>query len=648
MAYSESKRTMKIGDVLKIKSLSDPRISPDGSRIVVVVETKDIEANKRLKDVWLVPTDGGGPINLTNDGQSISPRWAPDGKKIVFLSSQGRKRSMWIMDVEQKNKQYLTEFYVSNTSLGITGENLAWSPDGTKIAFVASIEPSNSTKAIRVYKKATYRAQKGFSDMMRRHIWVVSPLGYSQPQQLTFGDQDEHSISWSPNSEEIAFVSDRTGEDEWTFHTDLWAVSLKTLEIRQITNTLSAEFQSAWSPDGKKIAYGSFTRNDMCNDSNPEDMHVWIINSDGTDAKDFTSQLDRRCSTPKWSLNGKEVFFTAEDHGRKNIYSISFQDDIKSVTQGNRTIKGMDVATKSDKITYISHHVTQPGELFVAKLDGSEERRLTHFNDSFISKIHLSEAEEFVFNSFDNKIIQGWIMKPSNFHPAKKYPFVLHVHGGPHSMVGHAFKEIYQLIVSHDYVLAYINVRGSYGYGQAFSEGCVKDMGGGDYNDYMKGVDHLLSTREYLDPDRMGVWGGSYGGYMTNWIITHTDRFKAAVSLYPITNMITMYSTNAPSWVDIEFGGPLWDKMDLILKCSPIMYVKNAKTPTLFLQGELDSICPLVESEQMFMALRKLKIDSEMVIYSEEGHGITVKPLNYLDSYRRIIAWLNKYLKRKN
>ncbi|UCH03009.1 MAG: S9 family peptidase [Candidatus Bathyarchaeota archaeon] len=648
MAYSESKRTMKIADVLKIKSFSDPRISPDGSRVVVVVETKDLETNKRLKDIWLVPTDGREPINLTNDGQSISPRWAPDGKKIVFLSSQGRKRSMWIMDVEQKNKQYLTEFYVSNTSLGITGENLAWSPDSTKIAFVASMETSNSKRAIRIYNKATYRAQKGFSDMMRRHIWIVSPLGYSQPQQLTFGDQDEHSISWSPNSEEIAFVSDRTGENEWTFHTDLWAVSLKTLEIRQITNTLSAEFQSTWSPDGKKIAYGSFTRNDMCNDSNPEDMHVWIINSDGTDAKDYTSQLDRRCSTPKWSLDGKEIFFTAEDHGRKNIYSITFQDDIKSVTQGNRTITGMDVAIKSDKITYISHHVTQPGELFVAKLDGSEERKLTHFNDSVINNIHLSEAEEFVFNSFDNKIIQGWIMKPSNFHPAKKYPFALHVHGGPHSMVGHAFKEIFQLIVSHGYILAYINVRGSSGYGQAFSDGCVKDMGGGDYNDYMKGVDHLLSTHEYIDPDRMGVWGGSYGGYMTNWIITHTDRFKAAISLYPITNMITMFTTNAPSWVDIEFGGPLWDKMDLILKCSPIMYVKHAKTPTLFLQGELDSICPLVESEQMFMALRKLKIDSEMVIYSEEGHGIRDKPLNYLDSYRRIIAWLNKYLKKKN
>ena len=282
MICKTSKRRMKVEDVLRLKTVSDPRISPDGSRVVFVVEEMSIEKNRRIKDIWLVRTDGGEPNNLTEDGESTSPRWSPDGESITFKSVKDGKPAIWVLDVEKKSRRFLTEYNVSNASLGETGEDLAWSPDGTIIAFISSKGSVDKKSTINVYDKATYRAAKGFSDRRRRHIWVVSPLGYTQPKQLTYGDYDEHSISWNPDGKEICFVSDRTGEDEWSFHTDLWAVSVKTRSIRRITETLSAEFQSAWSPDGKRIAYGAFKRDDMCNDSNPEDKHIWIIHSNGT------------------------------------------------------------------------------------------------------------------------------------------------------------------------------------------------------------------------------------------------------------------------------------------------------------------------------------------------------------------------------
>jgi len=336
------------------------------------------------------------------------------------------------------------------------------------------------------------------------------------------------------------------------------------------------------------------------------------------------------------------------------VYSVSPEGGAaKAVTQGDRTIHSVSVAMKAGKMAYVANDEAHPDELYVAAINGTQERRLTHLHDALVNEVYFSDAEEFTFPSFDGRPIQGWLLRPWGFDPAKKYPLLLYLHGGPHMMEGYLFRggsigqpTSLQLLASQGYVVGYINQRGSTGYGQEFSEANVRDMGGGDYKDHMKCVDYLLETRKYLDPEKLGTWGHSYGGFMTNWMITHTHRFKAAVSMDPIVSMPHMYVTESPSWLDVELGNStLWDDMDLAIKMSPFYHVgRHVKTPTLFLQGELDNPCPIFESELMFIILRRLKVPAELVIYPGEGH-VNSQPKHVLDTHRRINGWFKAYLK---
>jgi len=639
------KRRFTVNDVAKIKTISDVRISPDGSKVAFTVESMNLEANKQDRDIYLVSTSSGEPVNLTKDGGSSSPRWSPNGSRIAFVSSKEGKTSIWLMDYRGENRRKITDFEVSNASLGSTGESLCWSPDGSMIAFLASLEPVDRERKIKVINRIMYKAFYGYSDMRRRHIFVVSTLGYESPRQLTFGDYDEHSLCWSPDGREIAFVSNRTGMDDFNMHTDLWAVSVKTGEIRRITSTKGAEYNPAWSPKGDKIAYTARTRANTSNESTPEDAHVWVVNADGTEPRDLTLKLDRTCTAPHWTADGGKILFTAPDRGKTMIYSISPEGgEVAQLTTGNRTISLLSLAKEVDQIAYVSGDPTTPGELYTMGLNG-EERRLTDLN-AFLRDVCLSEPEEFWFESFDGTEIQGWLLKPKDFDPSKKYPALLSIKGGPAGMGGYAFNVYHQLPLAHGYVQFHINYRGSSGYGQAFSDASVGDMLGGDFRDNMAAVDHILKTRSYVDPERLGVWGGSYGGYLTNWTITQTDRFKAAVAISSISNLFTQWGASAiPLWLEAEIEGLPWDRMDLMLKQSPIMQANKAKTPTLFLHGELDFDTPIVEAEQMFIALKKYGVDTVMVRYVDDGHGIRNKPVNRLDVMRRVVAWFDKYLK---
>jgi len=637
------KRVFTVNDVAKIRTISDVRISPDGSKVAFTVESMNLEANKQDRDIYLVSTSDGEPVNLTKDGGSSSPRWSPNGSKIAFMSSKEGKTSIWLMDCGGENKRKITDFEVSNASLGPTGESLCWSPDGSMIAFLASLEPVDRERKIKVIDRIMYKAFYGYSDMRRRHIFVVSTLGYESPRQLTFGDYDEHSLCWSPDGREIAFISNRTGMDDFNMHTDLWVASVETGEIRRITSTKGAEYNPTWSPKGDKIAYTARTRANTSNESTPEDAHVWVVNADGTEPTDLIPKLDRTCTAPHWTADGRKILFTAPDQGRTMIYSVSPEGEVAQLTTGSRTISLLSVAKEVDQIAYVSGDPINPGELYTMSLNG-EERGLTDLN-AFLRDVCLSEPEEFWFESFDGIKIQGWLLKPKDFDPSKKYPALLSIKGGPAGMGGYAFNVYHQLPPAHGYVQFHINYRGSSGYGQAFSDASVGDMLGGDFRDNMAAVDYILKTRSYVDPERLGVWGGSYGGYLTNWTITQTDRFKAAVAISSISNLFTQWGASAiPLWLEVEIEGLPWDRMDLMLKQSPIMEANKVKTPTLFLHGEMDFDTPIVEAEQMFMALKKYGVETTMVRYADDGHGIRMKPVNRLDALRRVIAWFDKYL----
>lgn len=642
------KKCMNCVDAFKIKSITDPRISPDGSKIAFTVSQPDLEYNRYSTDIYAVSAEGGEAANVTMDGKSGSPRWSPDGRKLAYISSIEERKGIFVIDPHTKERHFLVGYHPKNVRYVEVGEFLTWSPDGTLIAFVSMPKPKEEMKEIMVHKKIHYRAAKGFADTQRMHIFVVSPLGWEPAKQITFGDFDEHSICWSPDSNEIAFVSNRTGEDDFNFLSDVWSVSVDTCEIRRITKTGGAAYNPSWSPDGGKIAYTARVRGDVCNDSNPEDPHVWVVNSDGTDAKDLTKALDRRCWAPKWSYDSQNILFSTDDWGRNNLLSASLDGKTIKIgrgTMGRWTV--LDTAKKTNKIAYLSSDSVHPVEVFVSNIDGSTKNRATFVNDEFLEEFLLSEAEEFVFPTFDGNKIQGWIYKPPVFDPTKRYPMLLYVHGGPHAMRGTSFNWAFQIISSNEYVLAIINPRGSSGYGQEFSDGCVKDWGGGDYKDYMMGVDYLLHTREYIDPERLGVYGGSYGGFMTNWIVTHTDRFKAAVSMASLSNLLSAYGTSSiPTWKEVDVcGGVPYDNFELIWEQSPLKYIKNAKTPTLFIHGQEDNLCPIGQAEEMYLGLKKQGVETQLVRYFDEGHGIR-KPRGRLDSQKRMLAWFDKYLKR--
>jgi len=651
MAEKEGKRAFTVDDMAKIKTIESVATSPDGGRALYVLRSMNLDENRFDNDIYLVPTSGGESLRLTEDGKSSLPAWSPDGRKIAYVQGVEEGKRIWLMDPEGKNRRKVADYQISNASLGVStvGEAVLWSPDGSRLAFLATLEPHDKDAKIRVVDRIMYKAFYGYSDMRRRHVFVASPLGSEPPRQLTFGDFDEYSMAWSPDGKEIAFVSNRTGRADHNMHLDIYAVEVESGETRRITESVGAEYYPAWSPDGRMIAYTATTRGNTSNESTPEDRHVWVIGSDGDDPRDLTLDFDRACNGPlQWTPNGGRILFTAYDRGRAPICSVSPKGgEVTKVTDSDRFYGNLSLAREGGRMVYTSNDPTRPDELYSSDLDGGNEVRLTDHN-CFLDGVHLDWPEEFGFKTADGLDIQGWIYKPMGFDPSGKHPALLNIKGGPSGMRGYGFNVHLQLLPAHGYVQFIVNYRGSSGYGQAFSDAVVGDMLGGEYRDNLEALDHVIETRDYIDADRMGVWGVSYGGYLTNWIVTQTDRFRAAVSISSVSNLFSQWGASAiPSWVEVEIGGLPWERMDLMLRQSPIMQADKVRTPVLFLHGELDFDTPIVEAEQMFMALKKHGVEAVMVRYADDGHGIRRKPANQLDSMRRVIAWFDEHLKGK-
>jgi dipeptidyl aminopeptidase/acylaminoacyl peptidase len=651
MAGKEGKRAFTVDDVAKIKTIESVATSPDGGRALYVLRSMNLDENRFDNDIYMVPMSSGESLRLTEDGKSGLPAWSPDGRKIAYVQGVEEGKRIWLMDPEGENRRKVADYQISNASLGVStvGEAVLWSPDGSRLAFLATLEPHDKDAKIRVVDRIMYKAFYGYSDMRRRHVFVASPLGSEPPRQLTFGDFDEHSMAWSPDGGEIAFVSNRTGRADHNMHLDIYAVEVESGETRRITESVGAEYYPAWSPDGRTIAYTATTRGDTSNESTPEDRHIWVVGSDGDDPRDLTLDFDRACNGPlQWTPDGGRILFTAYDRGRAPICSVSLEGgEVTKVTDSDRFYGNLSLAREGGRMAYTSNDPTRPDELYSSDLDGGNEVRLTDHN-GFLEGVHLDWPEEFGFKTADGLDIQGWIYKPMGFDPSGKHPALLNIKGGPSGMRGYGFNAHLQLLPAQGYVQFIINYRGSSGYGQAFSDAVVGDMLGGEYRDNMEALDHMIGTRGFVDADRMGVWGVSYGGYLTNWIVTQTDRFRAAVSISSVSNLFSQWGASAiPSWVEVEIGGLPWERMDLMLRQSPIMQADKVRTPVLFLHGELDFDTPIVEAEQMFMALKKHGVEAVMVRYADDGHGIRRKPANQLDSMRRVIAWFDGHLKGK-
>jgi dipeptidyl aminopeptidase/acylaminoacyl peptidase len=695
--FGQSKRGFLPTDLSLLKEVSDAQISPDGSKIVFTVSETLADRARSVSHLWIVPAPGGEPKRLTtNDATESTPRWSPDGRWIAFYSNRDNRDGLWMVPAEGGAPQPLIRVYRTNFFLNKAGESFCWAPDGKSIAFLSSIEVLGETPAIaaadkdrapagvpaaalrplsreeidklpievremlfraqgqamglrpqspienalspipddpRVITRLQYKSRTSFSDNLQSHIFVYD-LASRQVRQITTGLAYEHSLSWSPKGDEIAFVSNREPDPDKINNTDLFTVNVKTFALRQLTKTKGCEWQPVFSPDGASIAYLATKRELTTIDSVAEDTHAFVLPAAGGEAKE--TNLDRRTTAIKWT--GNSLLLLYGDSGKSILKQ---EGSAKELSNRNAQITGFSVA-RNGAVAFVASDETHPAEVFSAT---PEVAQVTAFNQVIGDSIHARGYREFKFDN-DGVAVQGWLVPPMDLDEKKKYPLVLLIHGGPHGMHGYGFNSGAQAMAAHGYAVLMINPRGSSGYGQKFADGCVGDWGGGDYRDLMKGVDEALAKWPFLDKDRLAVTGGSYGGYMTNWAVTQTNRFKAAVTLASLSNLISFYSTSLyQDLVHAEFNGFPWNNYELLWERSPLKHIAKAETPLLLLHGEQDNDVHITQAEEMFTALKMRGIDTVFVRYPREGHGFR-EPRHREDSLARTLQWFDRYLKK--
>ncbi len=695
-------------DLSAIKDVSDAQISPDGSRIVYVVSETTPDRVRTISRLWIVPTSGGESKRLTpGEASESTPRWSPDGNWVAFYSSRDGRDGLWVVPATGGEPKLATHVFRTNFFLTKAGESFTWAPDSKRIAFLSSIEvlsdapattaantpapaglPAAATRPLsredieklpvevremlfraqgqamgqrpqspienaispipddpRVITRLQYKSRASFSDNLQSHIFEVD-LEKRQVRQLTTGLYYEHSINWSPKGDEIVFVSNREPDPDKVNNTDLFVVNVNTFAIRQLTKTKGCEWQPVFSPDGSEIAYIATKREITTIDSVAEDSHIYVIPTEGGVAQDWIRELDRRAFSVKWSPASGDLIFTASNHGKTLLYRAKKSGEVAPIYNRDAQITSFSIATKAPH-TPIVFTFSEPGA--PSQIHGmthkGEPLRFRPANDALLSSLIFSQPREFTFKN-DDFDVEGWLVPPPNLDETKKYPVILNIHGGPHGMHGYGFNPNVQAMAAHGYAVLLINPRGSSGYGQKFTDGCINDWGGGDFRDLMKGVDEALARWSFLDKNRLGVMGGSYGGYMTNWVVTQTDRFRAAVASASISNMISFYATSLyQDLVHAEFNGFPWNNFELLWERSPIKHAAKAKTPLLLIHGEQDNDVHITQAEEMFTAMRMRGIDAVFVRYPREGHGLR-EPRHREDSLARTLQWFDRYLKQ--
>ncbi len=649
-----NKRLFSVEDHFKIKNPGSPQISPDGSQIAYVVTVADAAGESRFDQIAIVNIEDRQLLFLF---EGSSPVWSPAGTQIAFEANREGKYGIWIYDLTDKTERFLSPVEHSSYFINhLEDKSFRWSPDGKQIAFVSTLpttKPTPETTGIMATDRLLYMSKGGrgrsyFVDDSRMHIWTVSVDG-GAPKQLTFGEYDDHSLHWSPDSLEIAFISNRSPDPDNNQHCDLWKVNTESGEVIRLTCDLKTTFQPRWSPNGKSIAYLATSRSLNTNDSMADDTHLFIIPAIGGDIQCLTKAFDRRIENINWHPVEDAICFNAGDKGRTPLYQVDMKSGkIEILIDGDCHIMDYSFSFDGNAVAYLKTDIINPPELFARRKNQSESTQISHQNEKLIRECFFQDAEEFWVESFDGIKVQGWVIQPVLFNPAKTYPLILVIHGGPHNMFGYDFEERMQLLAAHGYGVLLMNPRGSHGYGQAFSNGNLLNWGGGDFKDLMAGVDFVIDKYKWVDKDRLGVTGQSYGGYMGNWIITQTNRFKAAVVDGGISNLISFAGTSIyHSLIESEFNGSVYDNFELLWQWSPLKNVKNVTTPTLFLHGEIDNEVPVTQAEEMYVALKKLGVETQLVQYLGEGHGWRpdLKPKNRVDLGRRMLNWFDKYVK---
>jgi len=649
---------LESADIFELEIATDPRLSPDGERVAYTRQSMDIMTDRARSSIWVATADGREHYPLRSGaGSYSSPRWSPDGERLAYVSaSEGRGAEIYVLWVESGRTALLTNLPESPSAV-------SWSPDGERLAFsmhVAGDEPEPATPPdkpegaewappVRLIEDHLYRAvgegylQPGYSD-----LFVVPAIG-GTPRQLTSGDyHHEGPLAWSANGETLYFSANR--QDDWELdpvESEIWALDVASGELAALTDRDGPDNSPAVSPDGRMIAWLGFDDERL----GYHTQRVHVMNADGSGRRVVNDSFDRSIDDVQWAGRGRRLLVQYEDAGRVHVGELSLEgelrllvDDVSGTSIGRPYTSGGFAAGPDGVFVYTRGTPERPADVAVAGLRG-EVRQLTALNEDLLGNRALGEVERLTWESAaDGLEIEGWLVKPPGFDPARRYPLILEIHGGPFAAYGPHFSAEIQLYAAAGYVVLYANPRGSTSYGAAFANEIHHAYPGEDYDDLMSGVDAAIGLG-YVDPEQLFVTGGSGGGVLTAWIVGKTDRFAAAVSAKPVINWTSMTLTADISAFVSQywFDGLPWENPTAYWERSPLSLVGNVTTPTMLLTGEQDWRTPISESEQYYQALKLRQVDTALLRVPDASHGIAARPSHLIAKVDNILAWFGRY-----
>jgi dipeptidyl aminopeptidase/acylaminoacyl peptidase len=652
----------------RLVRVSDPQLSPDGSTLAFVAERVYLSDNNRQKHIYTVPLGGGEPRRITLYGDSNTrPRWAPDSQRIAFVSERSGNSQIWIMNADGTGAQQVTD-------LATEADGVLFSPDASYLLFTSRVFPECGDNAAcneqklkereasgvqaRIYDSLLYRHWNQWHDGRRSHLFSVSlespgeDRAFGVPRDLTPGNFDVPPFSLggpdaytiSPDGQEICFARGPAENPASSTNLDLFVVSPQGGPATQITTNLAADTSPVYSPDGRYLAYRAQERAGYESDR----WRLTLLTRANGELINLTETLDRWVTSITWSPDSTRLFFTAEDRGREPIMMVPVTGGgVKMIVFGDAHHGDVQLTPDGRSIVYSGNSGSHPTEIFRGFSSGGAPVQLTHFNDELLNEYQLDELEQVSYKSTDGATVEGFLVKPPNFDLQKKYPLLLLIHGGPQGAWGESWSYRWnaQVFAGAGFVVFMPNPRGSTGYGQNFTDDIRGDWGGQVYLDIMAGVDHV-ARRPYVDSGRMAAAGASYGGYMINWMLGHTDRFRAFVSHAGVYDLESMFGGTEELWFPLwEFQGTPWENPEMYDRWSPSKYVPNFKTPTMVVHGEKDYRVPATQGMQLFTALQSRDIPSRFLYFPDEGHWVQ-KPRNSLYWYQSVIDWLRNWVER--
>ncbi len=665
-SVSAQKLPFTVEAMLKLSRIGEPALSPDGKIVAFTVQSVDVDANSKPKQIWAVPVAGGTPVQITRDGNNDRPKWTPDSKRIIFTSTRGEGSQVWSMDPDGLSPKQIT-------TIPTEASGHLLSPDGKKLVFLSSVYPECETAATfdaacnkarmddeakskvkaRSYTSLLYRHWNQWQTKRRSHLFV-SDIDGTNLKDLTpgkrdvppfsLGGPDDYSIS--QDSAEVAFVMNVEADLATSTNSDIFVVSMGGGEAKRITGTnAGADLSPLYSPDGRWLAYRSQERAGFESDR----WRLIVLERATGRTRDLTEGFDRPVDSITWSPDSARLFITTEDRGRHTLQLIAVTGGgMRSIINGTSSLDDVQFSKDGKTLVYTEQSGSRPNEIYRASSGGGTPVALTHLNDEALSQYQLTALEEFWTEGAEGSRVHSFVVKPPGFRSDTKYPVLFLIHGGPQGAWGESWTWRWnaQVFAAAGFVVVMPNPRGSTGYGQKFTDEVSGDWGGKAFNDIMAVVDSV-AKQPYADADRFAAAGGSYGGYMVDWMLGHTDRFKAFVTHAGVYDLRSMVGETEELWfAQWEFKGMPWSEPELYTKWSPSYFVSNFKTPTLVIHGEQDFRVPFGQGLQLFTALQLQKVPSKLLVYPDEGHWVQ-KPQNTVLWYHSFIDWVTEWTRPK-